>query len=93
MINASRLSRNKMSINGDKLTLDNSIGIFPTETWLDENISDTEIQIKNYNCFRSDRIGQSRGGTTIYLGTELSCKVITTFSNSGVEVWVVNQKY
>ena len=93
MINASRLSRTKVSIYCDKLTLDNSIGIFPTETWLDENISDTEIQIKNYNCFRSDRIGQSRGGTTIYLGTELSCKVITCFSNSGVEVWVVNQKY
>ena len=42
-------SKAKVNIIEDSLEMDNSIGIFLTETWLDESIYDAEIQMNNIN--------------------------------------------
>jgi len=81
-----------VSLISDKLILDNSIGISLTQTWLEENICDAELQIENHDLFRADRVVCNRGGTAIYLITELNSKMITSFSNSVVEVCIVKSK-
>ena len=68
---------------------ENSIGIFLCETWLDNTISDAEIQMNDYEIFRADRESRSRGGSAIYLRKELQCKKDFSFSNSVVEIVMV----
>ena len=82
-------NRSKVSMIGDMLSLDNSIGISLTETWLSEDISDAEIYIDGYESFRADRINRIRGGTALYMRTDLTCKLVNNFSNSVVEVVIV----
>lgn len=56
-----------------------------TETHLHENIYDAEVQITNYNLFRSDRIKRKCGGTAIYMHNSISVDNIETFSDSVCE--------
>ena len=74
-------SKAKVNIIEDSLEMDNSIGIFLTETWLDESIYDAEIQMNNFNIHRSDRKSRQRGGAAIYLRKELNSKTFSIFSN------------
>ena len=85
-------SKAKVSILEDTLEKDNSIGIMLTETWLSDEISDAEIQMENFEIFRSDRISRQRGGAAIYLRKELHSKVFNAFSNSVVETLIVTCK-
>ena len=85
-------NRNKVSLLSDKLSLENSIGIALTETWLSEDISDAEIQIENFDIFRADRVNCTRGGAALYLRSDLNCKMINHFSNSVVEAVLVKCK-
>ena len=61
----------KVSSLEDTLEYENSIGICLTETWLDESISNAEIQMSKYEIFRSDRKLRQREGVTLYLRKEL----------------------
>ena len=54
--------RTKVSELSDKMSINNSIGMALTETWLKPEILDAEIHIPGYNIFRSDRIKRIRGG-------------------------------
>ena len=45
--------------------------VFITETWLNESITDGEIQLQNYNCFRQDRCGRTGGGVAIFVKKEI----------------------
>ena len=85
------LSSNKTKVSTIENTLenDNSIGIFLTETWLDDSIFDAEISMENFNIYRSDRNIRQRGGAAIYLRKELNCKIFSSFSNSVVETVIV----
>ena len=47
------------------------IGI--TESWLDDNICDSEIQLSGYNVFRNDRCGSRGGGVLLYVHKSLMC--------------------
>ena len=71
------------------LETENSIGICLTETWLDDSVCDGEIQMKNFEIFRSDRSVRQRGGAALYLRKELYGKSIFKFSNSVVEALIV----
>ena len=82
-------NRVKVQTIEDSLLYENSIGIFLCETWLDNTISDAEIQMKDYEIFRADREGRIRGGSAIYLRKELQCKKDFHFSNSVVEIVMV----
>ena len=77
---------------GDMLSIDNSIGISLTETWLSDEICDAEVHIDGYDNFRADRLNRMRGGTSIYMTTDLNCKLVNTFSNSVVEIVIVTCK-
>ena len=82
-------NRVKVSTLEDSLEIENSIGVCLTETWLDESISDAEIQMSNFDIFRSDRSVRQRGGVALYLRKELIGKKILSFSNSVVEALIV----
>ena len=44
------------------------------ETWLNNEITDVEVNLPDYQMFRLDRCGCG-GGIAIYVRTFLSCKV------------------
>ena len=48
-----------------------------SETWLNSNISDSELQITNYLLYRSDRCS-SGGGVAIYVSSHLVTELIAT---------------
>ena len=74
---------------GDILTIDNSIGISLTETWLSNEICEAEVNFEGYDIFRADRTDRMRGGTALYMKSDLTCKLVNNFSNSVVEVVIV----
>ena len=81
--------RTKVSELSDKMSINNSIGMALTETWLKPEILDAEIHIPGYNIFRSDRIKRIRGGAALYLKEDLNAKKFYEFSNDAVEFLVV----
>ena len=38
-----------------------------TETWFTSSISEAQVELENYYCFRSDRAGRKGGGCALYL--------------------------
>jgi len=44
-----------------------------TESWLDDNISNSEIQLSDYNIFHIDRSGSRGGGVLPYVHKSLKC--------------------
>ena len=54
----------------------NAYALVMTETWLKDDILDAEINIEGYRIYRNDRIGQSHGGTCIYLRADISAQVL-----------------
>ena len=72
-------NRVKVSTLEDILEAENSIGICLTETWLDDTVSDGEIQMENFEIFRSDRKVRKRGGVALYLRKELHGKSVYCF--------------
>ena len=60
----------------------NSPFICLTETHLNPDILDVEIQIDGYNLFRSDRLNRSHGGVCIYVRKDLAVKSELKDSNS-----------
>ena len=54
------------------------------ETWLDENISDEELRLRNYNIIRRDRdcLG---GGVAVYIADHLKFNLINIENNSNIE--------
>ena len=48
----------------------NSLIIAITESHLNQDISDAEIQIEGFNSFRSDRIGNTKGGVIVYINAK-----------------------
>jgi exonuclease III len=46
--------------------------IMITESWLTDTISDTDVQLENYNILRNDRLNNNgRGGVAVYLSQQL----------------------
>ncbi len=73
--------------------------IFVTESWLNQNHTDAEFSIDNYDLFRQDRNGNKHGGgVAIYIKSGLSAKLVKRSSvsivdNSYESVWItITQK-
>ena len=47
-----------------------------TETWLDNTISDGEVQIPGYRLFRHDRQGKAGGGVCIYVHHSVKVRLL-----------------
>lgn len=59
-----------------------------SETWLDDSVTDTELEIANYNLIRRDR-NRKGGGVCVYVRSELSFNVINDLDNDLIEaVWI-----
>lgn len=41
--------------------------IFVTKTWFNQNITDGEVAIKDFQCYRQDRQNRIGGGVGIYI--------------------------
>ena len=59
-----------------------------TETWLDETVLDSEIQIQNYSIRRKDR-NRHGGGVCIYVRTDLAFNPLDQLSHDNLEAtWI-----
>ena len=52
-----------------------------TETMFSSDILDAEVHIRNYNVFRSDRVGGQGGGSCIYVRNTISAEFDVFVSN------------
>ena len=59
-----------------------------TETWLDETIQ-KDIEIKEYQLFRSDRVGKKGGGAAIYIKEEYEAHKVADISIGYIEFLAV----
>ena len=64
-----------MSIEYDK------IAIVLSESWLDESVVNSEVNIQNYMIYRSDRKYRIRGGVCMYIRSNQSVSQILSFPN------------
>jgi len=64
--------------------------LYVTETWLNDNYSDDDINVNGYNLCRLDREGiMSHGGIICYIKEGISYKIISKFNDDLVEaLWV-----
>ena len=60
------------------------------ETFLSDDISDSEIYMKGFSLARSDRISRFGGGVCMYIRDGLLFKVLLSYSSSVCEVLVVH---
>ena len=69
-----------------------TIGTFPTETWITSDVIDAEIDIPGYIVFHSDRNWCTHGDVAFYLKSDLGGVMAHSFSNSVVETLTVKFK-
>ena len=62
-----------------------------TETWLDGNISDKQVELPEHQVFRKDR-DRKRGGVALYINNSIPAKHLTDFDILGIEVVAVETK-
>ena len=68
------------------MTINNSIGMVITESWLSSKILDTEIHILSFELFRGDRNYCYRQDSPAYLRQNSHCMKERSFSNSTVDI-------
>ena len=51
-----------------------------SETWLDNSITDTEIELPGYGLFRLDRDGKRGGGVCAYINKSFKCETVNELS-------------
>lgn len=60
-----------------------------SETWLNNSILDSAIDLVNYVCFRKDRVDRQGGGVCAYINSHLPCKRLLDFEVTNIEsLWV-----
>ena len=76
----------------DLTILKNPLIIVLTETHLNSNILNAEVNIPGYTLYRSDREGRTHGGTCIYTRNDLATQQLVSHSNSVCETLVLKVK-
>ena len=82
-------NKTKVPYLSDLAKLSNAPYICLTETHLNPDIIDAEIQLENYTLFRSDRNERSHGGVAIYVRNDLAATMILNDSNSYCDSLVI----
>ena len=59
-----------------------------TETWLDQTVSDGEVEIQGYRMFRLDRKGKAGGGVCIYIHQSLSVRPLPISKSELEMLWI-----
>ena len=59
-----------------------------TETWLDQTVSDGEVEIQGYRMFRLDRKGKAGGGVCIYIHQSLSVRPLQISKSELEMLWI-----
>ena len=70
----------------------NPLTIVLTETHLNPNILDAEVNIPGNTLHRSDRVGRTHGGTCAYVRTDLATQLLLVHSNAVCESLVLKIK-
>ena len=85
-------SQRKLSYLKERVKEENVKILLMTETHLNPNIMDEEIQIPKFSVFRTDRIKRKCGGVLILVENSLSVlsSNIKHFSNSVCELLIIN---
>ena len=75
--------KSKVRLLGE-LTNEKTLSLSLTETFLNNNIVDSEIQMEGFNIIRCDRSERIGGGVCFYLKktTQLYCHIVTPFVRS-----------
>ena len=73
----------------DLAIVDNAICIAVTETWLNSDILDQEINISGYDLFRCDRADRTHGGVALYVWDQYTSTIVNKFSNGVCEYLLV----
>ena len=74
-------------------TSDKFIPVLVTcETHLEDGIMDPEVNISEYNLYRSDRITRKCGGTSIYIHQSIQIDNIEKYSDSVCEAVLLYSK-
>ena len=62
---------------------------FITETWLNENIDDSAVNIENYSTLRRDRKNKVGGGVCTFIKSHIPYKVLTELHDDDFEtLWI-----
>ena len=64
--------RTKVSFFEHMSSMYNALFMIFTESWTNEDILDAEVKIQNFTTYRSDRAQRSRGGTIVYIRSDIS---------------------
>ena len=59
-----------------------------TETWLDQTVSDGEVEIQGQRMFRLDRKGKAGGGVCIYIHQSLSVRLLPISKSELEMLWI-----
>ncbi len=92
-LNVRSLKNREHFVQVKQLILDNQYKIFAvSESWLNSNVSNAEVQIEGYNLIRHDRLRKSGGGVCAYVHTSLKAHAIrelTATSDTGFQqLWI-----
>ena len=85
-------SRNKVEKLNDMAKESNAPWIALTETWLNPDIIDAEVQIPGRTLFRADREGRTHGGCALYIRDDLTSEIVTAHSNKACDTLIVKIK-
>ena len=66
LLKSSSQNRSKINLLGE-IANTNYLFLGLTETHLNENITDIELTIKNFNIVRCDRLARNGGGVCLYI--------------------------
>ncbi|XP_068692770.1 uncharacterized protein [Montipora foliosa] len=83
-----RSLRNNINDLSALLLMDSFDIVAMTETWLNDDFSDSELQLDGYNIFRSERANRRGGGVLLAINSRLSCNRRYDLEIEGVEMLV-----
>ena len=85
--------RNKFNVFTNSVNNYKSLIISITDTWLSEEVRDSEIEIANYDIFRQGRLEGKGGGSLVYIHNCLQSVACQELDNIGFQdsVWRIIQ--
>ena len=93
LLNTNRLitpsGRSKAPFLWDQAQLNNSIMVGVTESWLNDQHADAEVNIPGFSILRSDRKNREGGGVVLFLRDDITGDVLCQFDNGTCEMIIV----
>ena len=91
-LNARSIKNREHYILAKELVSENKFDIFTiSESWLDNTVTDIEVEIPGYNIFRLDRLNKAGGGVCVCVSDRFKIECLddlTSISPSGHQLWL-----